>query len=121
MSESADTIYMIDEIELEPGQLEPFLEAFRARYLPIARERGMELLHTWVTPPEGPPDLGETVMLVWGLSGIPGFWQMRSQTGSPGIAEWWTECDTYCVKRTRRFAVTPEARPVYLAAGRVRA
>ncbi len=121
MSEAADTIYMIDEIELHPDRLEPFLEAFRARYLPIAEQRGMQLLHTWVTPPEGPPDLGETVLLVWGLAGIPGFWQMRSQTGLPGIAEWWSECDTFCVRRTRRFAVTPEARPAYLAAGRVHA
>jgi hypothetical protein len=79
----------------------------------------MVLLHTWVTPPEGPPGLGETVLLVWSLNGIPGFWQMRSQTGLAGIAEWWSECDDYCVRRTRRFAVEPAARAGYLAAGRV--
>ena len=121
MSQAAETIYMIDEIELHPDRLDTFLEAFGARYLPLAKQRGMELLHTWVTPPEGPPGAGETVLLVWGLAGVPGFWQMRSQTGLPGVAEWWQECDTLCVRRTRRFAAAPEALPGMRAAGRVHA
>lgn len=118
MSDPSDIIYLIDEVELRPGMTDAFLEAFRARYLPGARERGMELIHTWVTPPESPPETGQTVLLIWALAGIPGFWRMRSQNAAPEIAAWWRECEQYCVRRTRRFAVTPEAREGFAAAGR---
>ena len=115
------TVYLIDELEIREGLLDEFLAAFRERYLPDAVARGMELRHTWVTPPEGPPGANPSVMLVWGLEGIPGFWRMRSQNGAPEIAAWWRECDRYCVTRTRRFAVDCDAREAFAAAGRVRA
>lgn len=121
MSEASDTIHLIDEIELRPDVMDEFLEAFRARYLPGAKHRGMELVHTWITPPELPPEKGETVLFVWALEGIPGFWRMRSQSSAPEIADWWRECERYCVRRTRRFAVTPESRAGFAAAGRVHA
>lgn len=120
-SEPGEPIYLIDELELLPDVTEEFLEAFRARYLPGARERGMELLHTWVSPPERPPETGSTIFCVWSLAGIPGFWRMRSQNATPEIAAWWRECERYCVRRTRRFAVTPESRASFAAAGRVHA
>jgi hypothetical protein len=121
MSDSGDTIFLIDEIELRPDVMDDFLEAFRARYLPGARDRGMELVHTWVTPPETPPETGATILFVWALAGIPGFWRMRSQNATPEIADWWRECEGYCVQRTRRFAVAPESLSAFSAAGRVHA
>ena len=121
MTEVGDAIFLIDEIELLPDVLDEFLDAFQARYVPGAEQRGMELLHTWITPPESPPDSGCTLIFVWSLAGIPGFWRMRSQNAAPDIAEWWRDCERYCVRRTRRFAVTPESRPDFLAAGRVHA
>jgi len=116
-----DTIYVIDELEIREGMTDEFLAAFRERYLPEAKARGMELQHTWVTPPEGPPGATSTVLLVWGVEGVPGFWHMRRQSGSPGIAAWWDECGRYCVRRRRRFAVDPDARARFSAAGRVHA
>ncbi len=121
MSDKNDTIYLIDEIELRPDVTDEFLAAFRARYLPGTRDRGMELIHTWVTPPECPPATGATVLFVWALAGVPGFWRMRSQNAAPEIADWWHECERYCVRRTRRFAVTPESRADFSAAARVHA
>lgn len=116
-----ETIYLIDELEIRDGMTDAFLSAFREAYLPAAKQRGMELLHTWLTPPEGPPGANASILLVWGLEGIPGFWRMRSQNGSPEIAEWWSECEQYCVRRTRRFAVAPESAAMFSAAGRVHA
>jgi len=121
MSDAKDTIYLIDEIELRSDATDEFLAAFRAHYLPGARDRGMELVHTWITPPESPPETGATVLFVWALAGVPGFWRMRSRNAAPEITEWWRECEDHCVRRTRRFAVTPEARAGFSAAGKVHA
>jgi hypothetical protein len=122
MTPSPDVIHMIDEIELHPGMNpDEFIAAFRARYLPGAQERGMELVHVWITPPEYPPEMGATAILVWALDGVAGFWRMRSQNAAPEVAAWWKECAKYCVRRTRRFAVAPEARAEMKAAGRAHA
>lgn len=121
MNSASETIHLIDEIELLPDATDDFLAAFRARYLPGARERGMELVHTWITPPESPPEAGASVLLVWGLEGVPGFWSMRRQSAAPEVDDWWRECERYAVRRTRRFAVTPESRADFSAAGRVHA
>ena len=119
MSDATDPIWLIDEIELLPDVADDFFSAFDARYLPGARERGMELVHRWITPPEPPPGVGPTVILVWQLAGVPGFWRMRSQNGAPEIGDWWREAERYCVRRTRRFAVAADARAGFAAAGRV--
>lgn len=119
MSDATDTIYLIDEIELLPDVADDFLAALDARYVPGARSRGMELVHVWITPPEPPPGVGPTVLLVWALAGVPGFWRMRSRNSAPEIADWWREAERYHVRRTRRVAVTPDARAGFSAAGRV--
>lgn len=113
-----EPVYLIDEIELRPDVTDEFLAAFRADYLPGAVDRGMQLLHTWVTPPERPAEMGATVLFVWVLEGVPGFWRMRSQNAAPEVAAWWRKCESYCVRRTRRFAVTPESQADFAAAGR---
>ena len=109
---------MIDELEVRPGHADELLAAMRERYLPIAHERGMELRHCWITPPEGPPGASSTVLLVWAVDGVAGFWRMRSQSGLPGIAAWWSECDRLCVRRSRRTAIAPDAREGFASAGR---
>ncbi len=118
MSESIDPIFLIDEVDLRPDSIESFMVAFRARYLPGARERGMELVHTLVTPPESPSDGEVTVLLFWRLAGVGGFWGMRSANASREIAAWWDECDALCVRRKRRYAVDPESLEKFRAAGR---
>jgi len=122
VSGEAAPIYVIDEVDLRPDvDVDTFLAALDARYRPGAEQRGMTLLHTWVTPPESPPDVGATVVLVWTLAGTAGFWTMRSQNSARGVAEWWRECEGLCVRRTRRFAVDADARAAFAAAGRVHA
>ena len=112
-------VYVLDELRLRPGQTEAFLDAFEGEYRPGAEARGMELLHTWVTPPEGPPDQGESVLLVWRLDGVAGFWRMRSQNAAPEVLDWWRRCEEFVVERSRRYAVEPAARDAFSAAGRV--
>lgn len=118
-SDAVDAIHVLDEMELAPGvDVEAFVAAFRSRYQVLAETRGMVLQHLWVTPPEGPPSVNPTVVAIWGLEGVPGFWRMRSQNADPEVAAWWAECDRQCVRRSRRFAVAPDALGGFSAAGR---
>ena len=104
-----EPIYVLDELQVRPGKLEAFLASMRADYLPGAEARGQRLIHTWVTPPTGIEGVPKTVILVWRLDGVPGFWQMRSQNASPEIAQWWSESETFIERRTRRFAAASDS------------
>ena len=103
MSEPA-SVFVLDELELRPGMLAAFRDALRREYLPGARSRGMELLHTWVTPPVELAAGGTRVVLVWRVPGPAGFWRMRAERDEAGVAAWWRVCERFTVSRTRRFA-----------------
>ena len=79
-----DPIYVLDEIDLRPGMLEPFLETLEADYAPGAAARGMRRLHTWVTPPFELAAGGTQVLIVWQVDGVEGFHDLkvRSAAGS---------------------------------------
>ena len=110
-------IYVLDELQLQPGALESFLSTFERDYRPAAEARGMRLEHKWVTPTFERADRGSTLLLVWALDGVGGFWGMRAQNGEPQIAEWWDECDELIASRTRRYAAESSALPGLAAAG----
>ncbi len=112
-----DPITIIDELELRPGMLEPFLEAMNAQYRPGAEQRGLRLLHEWVTPPVELADGGTRLLLVWQVDGVPDFWRMRSQNAAPEVARWWRGCERFLVSRSRRYAVEAEALSRFAAAG----
>ena len=116
-----EAIYVLDELVLRPGRLADFLETMERDYRPAAEARGQRLVHTWVTPPttvEGPDT---TLLLVWRLEGIPGFWGMRSRNSEPEVGQWWQDCEPLVIRRTRRFAASPEAVEGFEAAGRANA
>ena len=90
---------VLDELELRPGALDDFLVSLEAEYRPVAEARGMQLRHRWVTPPVELPNRGSTVLLVWALEGVAGFWGMRSQSGREEVAAWWERCDALVTAR----------------------
>ncbi|MBW2269247.1 MAG: hypothetical protein JRH16_11770 [Deltaproteobacteria bacterium] len=102
-------IYILDELTLHPGALDTFLSAFERDYRRAAEARGMRLQHTWVTPPLELAGRGSTVLLVWSLDGVAGFWGMRARNGDPEIAAWWEACDELVASRTRRYAAESSA------------
>ena len=111
------SIYVLDELDLQPGALEPFLSTFERDYRPAAEARGMQLQHTWVTPPVELADRGSTVLLVWSLDGAAGFWGMRAQNGHPEVAAWWEACREVIASRSRRFAAEHSELAALAAAG----
>lgn len=120
MNETTDPVYVLDELELRPGALDPFRQAFDTGYRLGAEARGMKLLHTWVTPPVELADGGTRVLLVWQLDGVEGFWSVRTQR-DPDVASWWQECERFVVSRTRRMAAEADALPRLEAAARANA
>lgn len=114
-------IYVLDELVIRPGRLQAFLEALEARYRPGAEARGQRLLHRWVTPPTATEGVEQTLMLVWQLDGVPGFWRMRSQNAAPEIAGFWAESESFVASRSRRFAAAPAAVEGFDALGRLNA
>ena len=111
-------IYVLDEFELHPGALGGFLSALEQEYLPVAEARGMQLRHKWITPPVELSDRGSTVLLVWVLDGVAGFWGMRGQSGHEDVAAWWERCSEFFSRRTRRFAAESSDLAAFAAAGR---
>ena len=120
-AESVEPIFVLDEIRLKPGMLDPFLEAMESRYRPGAEARGQMLIHTWVTPPTTAEGVTLEVLLVWRLEGVPGFWRMRSQNSTDEIAAWWSDCEALIESRTRRIAASPSALSGFEALGRLNA
>lgn len=122
-----DTIYLIDELEIVPGQLDGFLKAFERDYRPGAESRGQRLLQRLVTPPIDTgrladlPPVAQSVLLIWELDGLAGFWGMRSQNATAEVAEWWREAGAFFVSRSRRFAASPEAVATFETVGRMNA
>jgi len=118
---SEDPIFVLDEVQLKPGKLDAFLDAMESRYRPAAEARGQCLIHTWITPPTLTEGIALSVLLVWRLEGVPGFWQMRSQNSTEEVASWWSDCEEFITSRTRRFAAGPNSVPGFEALGRLNA
>ncbi|HKK52343.1 MAG TPA: hypothetical protein VKA74_12180 [Myxococcota bacterium] len=119
--EAARPIVMLDELEVRPGMLDPFLDALESDYRPGAEGRGLRLRHVWVTPPLESAAVSTQVVLVWELAGVPGFWRMRSANASSEVADWWRSCERFVSARTRRYAVEAADLEGFARAGRVHA
>jgi hypothetical protein len=111
-------IFILDELELMPGTLDAFLATFERDYRPAAEARGMKLQHTWVTPPVEIADKSPTVVLVWALDGVGGFWGARAQNAQEEIAAWWAGCRDIVLSRSRRYAAESSDLPALAAAGK---
>ena len=111
-------VYVVDEIELHPGKLEPFLASLAADYEPAAVERGMQRVHTWVTPPLELAEGGTQVLVVWQVAGVPGFWGSRGGADAD-VLGFWERCDAeYARSRSRRYAADATNLAALDAAGR---
>ena len=109
MSDAAAPVFVLDELELRPGMLDAFREALARDYQPLAEAQGMQLLHTWVTPPVELAEGGTRIVLVWQLAGPAGFWSLRAQRDEAAVGAWWRSCERFAVARTRRFAAEADA------------
>jgi len=87
---SAERVYIIDRITVKPGQGEAFARACRERYQPGAEARGMRLELNLVAPPLWLQDQANTLLYVWSVEGVAGYWGMSFQgRQDPALQDWW--------------------------------
>jgi hypothetical protein len=95
-------IHLVDTVEVKPGDLDAYLEAFAEHYLPGATERGMDLVGCWNTLPE----IGElvSVTVVFRLESWEEWERIRNAgVRDPRMSEWIDRRRALMVTGTRRF------------------
>jgi len=104
-------IYVLDRMELRPGRLRAYRELLERRYLPGARERGMELVGLFAAPPLELEDASNELFALWSLPDVAAFWAMRARAvADPDVATFWRESEAFLLGRERRFLLAlPEA------------
>jgi hypothetical protein len=103
-TEHNETIYILDEVTVKPGQAQDFLAAYMERYAPAARERGMTLVHRWVTPPMWLKEQSNTLHIIWTVQGAPAWWGMSHQgRRNPAVKAFWNSVEPLVEKRHRSF------------------
>jgi len=100
-------IYILDRVTVRPGQLQAYQKTLREGYLPGARERGMELVGSWITPPVEVEE-GNELVTPWSLPSVEAFWAVRSGSASPELEAWWKESDQLTLSRERKYMVPAE-------------
>ncbi len=97
--------FILDRITVQPGRLAEYRERLARDYLPLARERGMELVGSWIAPPLELEDESNDLVLLWSF---PEFWAMRGQAREQGAGAWWDANEELAVSRERIFLAPTE-------------
>ncbi len=101
-------IFILDRMKLPPGEVRAYQQVHRERYLPGARERGMELVGSWVTPPVE-AEVGNEFVVLWSLPSVEAFWAMRAENSAPEVVAWWAESDRLTLDRERKILSQAES------------
>ena len=99
-----EPIFILDQVTLRPGKLREFREKLACEYVPDARDRGLTLVDSWLTPPLEMHDAGNDLVLLWSLADVGAFWEMRRRQGEdPEGAHWWEGTGEWVASRSRQF------------------
>jgi hypothetical protein len=102
-------VYILDEVQPNPGGVETYRLAYLEQYAPSARSRGLTLEAVRLHPPIELPEGGNTLSFLWSAPDVAGFWKARLN-GEAEKAAWWARSAELAVTRTRRvFADLPGA------------
>lgn len=112
-ADSADTpgtdarVFVVDAIDVRPGQVGTVRAAYLASYAPGACTRGMTLVHDWISPPLLIEERGQRLTFVWSVDGTPGWWQMRlTASFDPEVKAFWDSLLPLIEGRERSFHET---------------
>jgi len=99
---AADTIYVMDEMVVPPGQGEAILKDYLDSYGPGARQRGFVLDRVLVNPPLWTHHAPNTITVSWTVQGAGAYWNTLFQSrNDEALAQWWKEFSTKLISRRR--------------------
>lgn len=105
-------IHVLDEIVLAPERLQPVLNALEASgYRAATEQRGLTLLHRWVSPPVARPGEPNTLWLLWRVEGSDNafaYYVARSQQGAE-VGAFWNQVAELAQSRRRHVLADTEA------------
>ncbi len=95
-------IIIRDELTARPGQGQALFDLYMTAYAPGARERGLTLTHTLVSPPLWLEDGVNTLLFVWTLPDAVAFWR-KNNLGrrAPAVRACWARIEALAVSRRR--------------------
>lgn len=108
-------VHILDEIVLEPDNIEQVLQLLEEEYLPgLPARQTLSLLQRWVSPPVQLEDRANTLWLLWEVTDVYGYYTMRGTAGE-GVMRFWAGVDKLCQQRRRHVmgdATQPLAKPL---------
>lgn len=90
-----------DRIVVEASDLERLETMLHERYVAGAAARGLTLMASHISPPVATANHPLTLWLRWEVADVGAWWAMRAQSGTPEVAAFWQEVDTFCQSRER--------------------
>lgn len=94
-------VHILDEIVLQPGDIETVLELLETQYLPgLSARQTLTLAQRWVSPPVCLAETPNTLWLLWAVTDIYGYYTMRGTAG-PEVSAFWDAVDKLCLQRRR--------------------
>ncbi|GAB5453362.1 MAG: hypothetical protein Hals2KO_36900 [Halioglobus sp.] len=102
-----------DRIEIAESSLDRVLTLFHEQYREAATQRGLQFVEYQISPPVRLHDGPVTVWLRWQVADVDTWWAMRAQSGTPGVAQFWSVVDSLCISRERQYltGTSPEDLP----------
>jgi len=101
-------IYLCDQLVSRTGEGEALHRLYREDYVPGAALRGMELVHSLVSPPLWLDDGANLLMFLWRLPDVEAFWR-KNDLGrrDPAVRDWWAKVDRLAASRRRDTLADP--------------
>lgn len=94
-------IHILDEIVLQPEDINTVLQLLENQYLPgLAARRTLRLTQRWVSPPVRLDVQPNTLWLLWAVTDVYGYYTMRGTAG-PEVSAFWEAVDQLCLQRRR--------------------
>lgn len=95
-------IHILDEIVVRPGLADAYRDAYVARYVPLAKARGMTLVALLRTPVADIAGEPATLFVHWTVPDARAWWGMRVRD-IDAKADWWAGAAAMTISRRRLF------------------
>lgn len=102
-------IHIIDDIRVKPGCRDTVQALLNSDYVPLAIERGVELVGLWLFPPFEQADAPGDIVCMWKASSLQVWWGTRGHAERERrLTAFWERLEPYIVSRSQRLGRPPE-------------